>query len=244
MERFSDEVIVLSVLDYGDADRIVTVFGQLHGKLSAFAAGARKSKRRFAGALEPGSLLRAQLVETHGSTVRLDSVEILRSHHALRTDLARLSRALYVVELCRELLKDREAHPLLFESARSYLGLLDDARAGPTSLIAFELEALSHVGLQPRFSDCAICAGQLDGHSQFDVEHGGMVCAGCRARVQRGIPVSLEVVLGLAELQQGLRKPMAPELRARARELLNVFIAHQLGRPLKSVQFMEQVGLD
>jgi DNA repair protein RecO (recombination protein O) len=34
------------------------------------------------------------------------------------------------------------------------------------------------------------------------------------------------------------------ELRARSRELLNAFIAHHLGRQLKSVGFMEQVGID
>src|SRR5687768_15720753 len=114
MERSADEALVLSVLDYGDADRIVTLFGERQGKLSAFAAGARKSKRRFAGALEPCTLLRVQLVERHGTTVRLDSAEILKTHHALRSDLGRLSRALYVAELCRELLRDREPHPQLF----------------------------------------------------------------------------------------------------------------------------------
>jgi DNA repair protein RecO (recombination protein O) len=45
-------------------------------------------------------------------------------------------------------------------------------------------------------------------------------------------------------LQAGERTPLpAPERRA-ARELLNLFIAHQLGRPLKSVEFMAQVGVD
>ena len=40
-------------------------------------------------------------------------------------------------------------------------------------------------------------------------------------------------------------KPFHPaELRARSRELLNLFIAHHLGRKLKSVDFMEQVGTD
>ena len=52
MDRFSDEALVLSTVDFGEADRIVTLFTRGHGRLSAFAAGARKSKRRFAGALE------------------------------------------------------------------------------------------------------------------------------------------------------------------------------------------------
>ena len=71
-----------------------------------------------------------------------------------------------------------------------------------------------------------------------------MVCNGCSVRVPYGIPVRPEVVDSLARLQAGERKPMSPELRARSRELLNIFIAHHLGRKLKSVEFMEQVGTD
>src|SRR5262249_37282659 len=63
MERWEDEALVLGTLDYGDADRMVTLLTRSGGKLTAFAAGARKSRRRFAGALEPGTVLRARLVE-------------------------------------------------------------------------------------------------------------------------------------------------------------------------------------
>ena len=42
MERFSDEALVLSSVDYGDADRVVTLFTRGHGRLPVFAAGARK----------------------------------------------------------------------------------------------------------------------------------------------------------------------------------------------------------
>jgi DNA repair protein RecO (recombination protein O) len=37
---------------------------------------------------------------------------------------------------------------------------------------------------------------------------------------------------------------MPADQRQRARELLNVFIAHQLGRRLRSVDFLNRVGLD
>jgi DNA repair protein RecO (recombination protein O) len=52
------------------------------------------------------------------------------------------------------------------------------------------------------------------------------------------------VVDALARLQAGERTPLPPLIRAQARQLLNVFIAHHLGRRLKSVDFMEQVGTD
>lgn len=244
MDRFSDEALVLSTVDFGEADRIVTLFTRGHGRLSAFAAGARKSKRRFAGALEAGTHLTARLVTTRGDTLRLDGVDVIRSFHRLRDDLARIARALYCLELCRELTRDHQPHEPLFDALAHYLGLLEEKKAGPTSLIKFELDALQYTGFMPHFTPCALCGQPTGDRPRFDPEHGGVVCHGCSLRVPHGIPVRPDVVDALARLQQGERTPLSAELRARSRELLNLFIAHHLGRKLKSVDFMEQVGTD
>ncbi len=244
MERYDDEALVLSTLDYGESDRLVTLLTREHGKLTAFAAGARKSKRRFAGALEPFMRLNVQIVETRGSTVRLDSADILAGYYTARQDLALIARALYSVELCRELTREHEPHLELFELLAQYLGRLDAKEAGPTSLLAFELSALAHAGLMPRFDACALCGGPLGEQPRFDQAHGGAVCEPCSGRAREAVAVPLELLAGLRALQEGQRTPLPPELRARARGLLNVFISHHLGRRLKSVDFMAQVGLD
>lgn len=244
MERFSEEAVVLSVVDYGEADRIVTLLTREHGRISAFAAGARKSKRRFAGALEPSTFLRVQLVERRGSMLRLDSVDIVASHPRLRADLPLIARALYCVELARELTRDQEPAPELFALLVQYLSALDARQAGPTSLIAFELTALEHAGLMPRLDACSICGGEGGGAPRFDPSHGGMVCETCNLRARGGVRVEPELLQALRKLQEGARIPMPAEQRQRARELLNLFIEHQLGRKLKSVDFMAQLGLD
>jgi len=244
VERFVEPSVVLSTVDYGEADRLVTLLSRGRGKLTAFAAGARKSKRRFAGALEPMTLLDAQLTERRGTTFRLDGAVIQRAFQSVRGDLGRISRALYAVELCRELCREHEPHPGLFDHLVAYLGELDGGRAGPTSLIAFELDALAQGGFQPRFDRCALCGGALGERTRFDPEHGGAVCERCWGRSTYGVEVAAGTVAALRGLQQGLRTPLpAPERKA-ARELLNLFIAFQLGRPLKSVEFMVQVGVD
>lgn len=244
MERFVDEGLVLSTVDYGDADRIVTLFTLNHGRLSAFAAGARKSKRRFAGALEAGTHLKAQLVSRGSDVLRLDGVDVVKSFHRLRDELPLIARALYCLELCRELTRDQEPHAALFEALRDYLGLLEDKKAGPTSLIKFELDALALTGFMPRFTACVVCGGETGPQPRFDPQQGGIACVGCGPRMPMGVYVAPAVVDGLAQLQLGARVPMPADLRKRARELLNAFIAHQLGRALKSAEFMEQVGTD
>jgi DNA repair protein RecO (recombination protein O) len=244
MERFDEQAVVLSTLDYADADRLVTLFTRGHGKLTAFAGGARKSRRRFAGALQPFTLVRAQLVERRGDTFRLDAADIQETFAGIRHDLPLIARALYCLELCRELVRDREPHPALFALLVDYLHLLNQRAAGPSSVIAFELGALAQAGLMPRFDQCALCGGPPGSDPRFDPDHGGAVCAGCSHRARGAIPVSAHLVGSLRAIQAGERSPIPAPIRQKARELLNIFIAHHLGRQLRSVAFMTQVGLD
>lgn len=244
MERISTDAVVLGRVDYGETDRVVTLFTRERGKLSAFAAGARKSRRRFSGALEPGNVLAVGLCERRGSTWRLDSAEIRRALFALREDLGRLSRALYVLELCRELLRDEQAHPELFDLLVGYLEGLESGTVGPTSLLAFELEALAFAGLRPRLEGCALCGGHDPGERRFDPEHGGVVCPSCVPRAPGARKLSEETRVGLSRIQAGAKTPLSASIRAEARAVLDGFIAHQLGRSLKSVAFMRQIGVD
>jgi DNA repair protein RecO (recombination protein O) len=244
MDRFQDEALVLGTVDFGEADRVVTLFTRGHGRLSAFAAGARRSKRRFAGALTAGTWLKASLATRRGDTLRLDEVSVVRAFHHLQDELPLIARALHCLELCRELTRDHQPHEALFDALTAYLVLLDDKQAGPTSLLKFELDALEHAGLRPRFDSCAVCGRAVGARPRFDAQAGGAVCEACAPGLPGSTFVPLAVLEALAGLQAGRRVPLPTELRARAREVLGRFLTHHLGRRLKSVDFMDQVGVD
>ena len=244
MDRWEDEALVLSTLDYGDADRLVTLLTRSRGKLTAFAAGARKSRRRFAGALEPGTLLRARLVERHGSTVRLDAVDVLRAFARIREELPRIARALYALELCRELLRDAEPAPELLTLAVEWLDLLDAGEAGPTSVLSFELRALALAGsdaplrgLRPLRRPSGTrphlrCGPRRSGVRPLRAADPG------RAGASRAAP-------GTGARSRPGSGPRSPAVRrAEAREILARFIEAQLGRRLRSVDFLRSVGVD
>ena len=95
-------------------------------------------------------------------------MDIEKSFHGVRSELALISRALYCVELCRELLRDEEPHADLLGLAVDYLSQLEDRTAGPTSLIAFELKALAMAGFMPRFGACSVCGDKGAAMTRFD----------------------------------------------------------------------------
>ena len=183
VERWEDEALVLGTLDYGEADRLVTLLTRGRGKLTAFAAGARKSRRRFAGALEPGT----RAAGAPGGTARLHRPARRGGRGARlsphpRGAAAHRPRALRARAAAASCSATTSRPPSSSRSTVDWLGRLDAGEAGPTSVLAFELQALALAGLMPRFDACALCGGPPGEAPRFDVDHGGAVCAGCGAR--------------------------------------------------------------
>jgi len=104
------EAIVLRTYPMREADLLVTLFTRAEGKLRGVARSAKKSKKRFGGALEP--LTRVNLyyeVRERQELARLDSCEVLESPLATEVSYPRAVALGHVAELLDELLPEREA---------------------------------------------------------------------------------------------------------------------------------------
>jgi len=249
--RFKLSAVILRTVDYGEADRVVTLLSRERGKLVAFARGARASKRRFGGGLEPFTRVTAELASRGGgdAMARLDSVSVERSFHHVREDLARIGCAAYAVELAGELVRDHEPHAALFDLLVEYLGRLDAAPALPAELRVFELEALEAAGLQPRLDGCARCGQEAvggDGGAVFSPADGGLLCVRCEATAVGTTRLSGPAVAalrrfqlgGFAEAGEGIPAPVGRELR----DALGRFVEHQLGHRLQARRFLDEVA--
>ena len=85
--------------DYGEADRVVVLL-TANGRLSAFAHGARKSRRRFGGALEPFTTIEMRLdTRRRGSMPTLASATARRPRLEISRGLDTIALAAYVAEL-------------------------------------------------------------------------------------------------------------------------------------------------
>jgi DNA repair protein RecO (recombination protein O) len=229
----------------------VTLFTRERGKVSAFARAARASRRRFGGALEPFTLVAAELRERAGAELLgLDSVSPLRAYGGIRGDLARIACAAYAVELARELVRDHEPHEDLFDLLGTYLALLDAAPARPAGLRGFELGALRAAGLAPRLDACVRCGGALpaDRAVRLDPAQGGVLCPACQGFAAPGAPsVSPSTVASLLRLATGgleaaAAEPLAPLAGREARDALTAFIEHHLGKRLQARRFLEEIA--
>jgi DNA repair protein RecO (recombination protein O) len=128
------EAIVLRTYPLREADLLVTLFTRAEGKVHGVARSAKKSKRRFGGALEPLTYVRAFYdVRERQELSRLDACEVLESPLATEVTYARAVALAHVAELLDELLPDHEANDAIFRLTLSVLQALQQPNPQPST---------------------------------------------------------------------------------------------------------------
>jgi len=78
MKQFKTLAIVLRRIDYGEADRIITILTPDHGKLTMMARGARRSNSKLAGGIEQLSINEFVFMQGKGNMERLISSQLVK----------------------------------------------------------------------------------------------------------------------------------------------------------------------
>ncbi len=177
MALIESEAIVLRTYPLREADLLVTLFTRVAGKVKGVARSAKKSKRRFGGALEPLTYVRAFYdVRERQELVRLDACEVLESPLASEVGYARAVALAHVAELLDELLPDHEANDAVFRLTLSVLRMLTgDEIWMPVTY--FDLWLTRLVGFLPELTECVACGRALNGsRAYFHALADGLMC--------------------------------------------------------------------
>ena len=167
MSLKQSEAIVLRTYPLREADLLVTLFTRAEGKVKGVARAAKKSRRRFGGALEPLTCVRAFYEDRERQELaRLDSCDILESPLSTAVDYPRVVALEHVAEMLDELLPDREANDAVYRLAVSVLRRLS-AGSIWMPLTYFQLWLVRLVGFLPELGTCGKCGESLNGSRAF-----------------------------------------------------------------------------
>jgi len=204
------EAIVLRTYPLRESDLLVTLFTRLEGKVKGVARAAKKSKRRFGGALEPLTYVRAFYDDRERQELaRLDSCEVIESPMSGEVTYARAVALAHVAELLDQLMPDREASDAVFRLA---LAVLAELRGSALwmPITYFELWMTRLMGFLPEFSECAVCGRALDGtRAYWHALADGLVCGDDKR-------------IASSEMSPESRKIAAQMLRSRASEFAGI----------------------
>jgi len=110
---FRVEAIVLRHADWGEADRLLTLYTRQGGKLRVVAKGARRIRSRKAGHLEPFTRVQVQLARSRSLPI-VTQAETAEAYLPLRDDLIKTATASTIVEMLdRFTYEDENEHPLI-----------------------------------------------------------------------------------------------------------------------------------
>ncbi len=176
------EAIVLRSIRYGEADRILHLYTPNHGRMSAIAKGARRSRSRFGARLEPFFHVRAVLHQGRSDLLTVTGVDTVAAHGGLRDHAATLDCAARACDAVTRLFETSDPHPEVFALLSNELALLESdlahARAG--NGLAFRLKLLLAAGIVPQLAACTLC-GETEHLGAFSGAAGGVVCNSCEA---------------------------------------------------------------
>lgn len=176
------EAIVLRSIRYGEADRVLHLYTPRHGRVSAIAKGARRSKSRFGARLEPFFRIRVVLREGRGDLYAVTAADTVAAHGGVRDHAATLDAASRACDAVARLFETDEAHPEVYALLANELALLDASpgHGRPANGLAFRLKLLLAAGIVPQLSACASC-GEQQHLGGFSAAAGGVVCNACEA---------------------------------------------------------------
>jgi len=236
---FTDRAVVLRTYRLGEADRIVVLLSESHGKVRAVAKGVRRTASRFGARLEPLSHVSLLLWSGRGELDVVNQAEVVDNFKAVREDLDKVAKGFSMLEVADQLAQERHADPALYRMLVGALRALADPANDPTLVpAAFFMKALVGEGAGPVLDECVSCGAAADDEAlvAFDLTEGGALCRRCR----RGRSVSPEALAllrqivggGLAPLLATPAPPAAAEVTGLATEAMEV----HLDRALRSVR--------
>lgn len=233
---YRDTAVVLRTYKLGEADRIVVLLTEEHGKIRAVAKGVRKTGSKFGARLEPMSHVRLLLSQGRELDIvsQAESVETLAP---MLVDLDHLTAGIAVLEAADQMSLDREPAPQLYRMVVGALRTIAE-RGGPLVVPAFYWKLLAADGLRPELDMCVRCGEDVQ-LVAFDMDQGGALCRNCRT----GAPLSEEalatmrMILG-GRLNEALDMPASRtthEVMAHATRALE----HHIERRLRTVAMFE-----
>ncbi|MGD6818141.1 DNA repair protein RecO [Metabacillus sp. 84] len=238
------EGIIIRSSNYGENNKIVTIYTRELGKVGVMARGAKKPNSRLSAMTQ---LFTYGMFMFHKSSGlgSLQQAETIASMRSIREDLFLTAYASYMAELLDKGTENLQRNPFLFELFLQLFQHLDEGLDPDILLRMFELKMLPVLGITPHLNGCANC-GSTEGTFHFSVREAGFLCHRCFEMDPYRLPISQGTVkmlrlLYFFELNRLGKISVKEETKKELKLVLDSYYQEYSGLYLKSKRFMDQM---
>lgn len=238
------EGIVIRTINYGETNKIITIYTREKGKVSVMARGARKPKSRLSSVSQLFTY--GQFMYQHTSGLgTLQQGEIISTMRVIREDLFFTAFAAYYVELTNKLTDENVPNGFLFEFLLQTLQLLCEGKDQNVLTFIFELKMLHLAGIQPYLNGCTVCHS-TEGKFAFSIREGGFLCHRCIHKDSYALMISKQAVKLLRlffyfDLSRLGDVSLKDETIREIRQVIDAYYEEYSGLYLKSKRFLDQI---
>jgi DNA repair protein RecO (recombination protein O) len=250
------EGIVLRTFPFAEADLIVTFLTHDYGLMKVFAKSPRKIKSRFGSSLEPLTCSRVSFWGKEDAALpRLTQADIIRSFHAVRSNLSVFLKVSEIMELTVTLIREKDPdtniYPLLFDTLIALEEWFDGFSRTPAPLRKipsgidllvnhYKVKFLKYAGFAPKLDSCGRCGEK---GFCFYVSQGAVLCESCA----KGIDTPIVISAALRKLYENLllwdtskvqRIKPTNQLLEDLSDVLGMHIKYILSKSLKTELFV------
>lgn len=243
---YRTEALVIRHSNFGEADRILTLYSRENGKIRVVAKGVRKLKSRKAGHLEPFTRVQLQLARGRDLPI-VTQAETIEAYPNIRSTLDLTAQAAYVLEIIDRFTFDEEENRGLYKLAIDTLQRLDSGIDPFFANRYYELHVLDTLGFKPELFACVYCRKPIEPVDQyFSASRGGVVCPLCAGKVEGTGSVSVSALKFLRHFQRSDFKEATrahPDflVQGEMADLLQNYISTQLDRRLNTPGFIRAI---
>lgn len=246
IRTYRTQAIVLRHIEYGEADRILTLFTYQRGKITAIAKGVRKIRSHKAGHLEPFTNVNLFLAKGRNLDI-ITQAETVNPHMGLRENLQRVALASYVVEALDRFTYEEGQNVALFRLLEETLTRLETQDNLETVVHYYEVRLLDLLGFRPQLFECIDCGEPILPQDQFfSPLVGGIVCPQCARARSEVIPIEKDVLRYFRHLQrskwgQVADITMPSSIETKLAHLIEGYLTYLLERKLNSPDFLREI---
>ena len=173
------KALVIRTTDLSESDRLIRLYSDRLGVISAYANNSRSLKSRYMAAAQLFCYGNYVLYQ-RGDKYWVREVELENNFFGLRSSITKTALASYFCDVLSEAGTTDPDVPLLRLILNSLYALEKDLSSERRIKFCFEMRAAASLGFMPDLSGCSEC-GNDEGELYLDVLGGICTCRECRA---------------------------------------------------------------
>nr|WP_081896918.1 DNA repair protein RecO [Clostridium sp. KNHs214] len=241
MSTYKTKAVILKTQDYKENDKIIWLFTEKIGKITAIAKGAKKNKSKFLSSTLPFCF--GEFVIYRGKSMYLiNEVQIIHSFGEFLEDLEMLTYASYLNELIDIALLEEESNRELFRQVVTAYYLMKSKVGDVETLVrTFEIKLLNLTGYGLNLENCCVCGKKINSSNYINFAYGGGVCNECNKQNGMALTNTAYNVLKILSnfpLEKVHRISVKEETKKQLYKVLSGFIMENFQKTPKSLDML------